>query len=477
MNAFPSLHPFFDPCRVAIIGASANPERISGRPLRFFRRHGFKGNVYLVNPTRTEIDGLRCHPSIRDVPARVDLAIIAVDATLVLEELEACAQHGVRFVIIFSGGFAEAGPAGVAAQDRIREIVARTGIRVSGPNTIGSANLHNGTCPSFAICLDRDAEPGPIGFVSQSGAFGSAIVGKSLDEGMGIGMFACTGNEADLDFSDYAYHMLTDERIRSVCGYVEGLRDGKKFLAVADAALERGKPLVILKVGRSSTGSRTAGSHTGAMTGSERVYDAVFRQKGVLRAHNTDELLDCALLCAMAPEPAGDRVAILSISGGANVLMADECEAAGLRLPALAPRTLEVLRRHIPSYGALHNPVDLTGQFINAPSALPDLLHALRDDDQVDAVLLFMSVMYPQEEVIVQGLSGAVGGAKKPVVVVWTAGPPNVLTRLRRLGVPALAEPTRAVRALGGYCRFAALRRRIPQGASLGAKESCDGER
>jgi len=195
------------------------------------------------------------------------------------------------------------------------------------------------------------------------------------------------------------------------------------------------------------------------MTGADRVYSAVFRQKGVLRARDTDELLDYALLSAMSPESAGNRIAIVSISGGANVLMADECEVAGLLLPQLSGPTLEVLSRHVPSYGSIKNPVDLTGQFINAPDALPEVLAALKGDDRIDAIVFFMSVMYPQEDIIVEALKNAIKDSDKPIVVVWTAGPPQVLKRLRQLGVPALAEPTRAIRALGGLCHFAALRR------------------
>jgi acetyltransferase len=276
---------------------------------------------------------------------------------------------------------------------------------------------------------------------------------------MGIGAFACTGNEVDLEFSDYAHHLQADERIRSVAGYLEGVRDGAKFLRLADAALEHGKPLIVLKVGRSSFGAQTAASHTASMTGSDRVYDAVFRQKAILRVRNTDELLDTALLCATVPEPRGNRLAMLSISGGANVLMADECEAVGLELPSLSGATREILQRHLPSFGVGDNPVDLTGQFINSPQTLPAILAALMADPQVDAVLLFMSVMYPQEEAIVGAMHEALSKGNKPLIAVWTAGPPGVLGRLRRLGVCALEEPTRAIRALAGYCRFASVRR------------------
>ena len=459
MNDFADLQHFFAPRSVAIIGASANPDRIGGRPLRFFMKHGFAGALYPVNPARAEIAGLRCYPSISEVPGPVELAVLSVDASRVEQELTTCAAHGVRSAIIFSGGFSEAGPAGEEAQRRLEQIASRTGIRVSGPNTIGSAHLHEGVCPSFAICLDREIEPGPIGFVSQSGAFGSAIVGQSLDRQMGIGAFACTGNEADLEFSDYAHFLLTDDRMRSIAGYLEGVRDGAKFLRLADIALHRGKPLIVLKVGRSASGASTATSHTASMTGSDRVYDAVFRQKAVLRVRNTDELLDSALLCATVPEPRGHRLAILSISGGANVLMADECESAGLELPRLSGPTRDTLMGHLPSYGVSDNPVDLTGQFINSPHTLPAILEALMEDPAVDAVLLFMSVMYPQEDAIVGALHEARSKASKPLVAVWTAGPPGVLGRLRRLGVCALEEPTRAIRALAGYCRFASVRR------------------
>ncbi|MBC7324915.1 MAG: CoA-binding protein, partial [Moorella sp. (in: Bacteria)] len=247
-------------------GASADLTTISGKPLRYLKEHGYQGKIYPVNPKYQEIAGCPCYPSIASVPGPVDLALIAVNYRRVLPVLEECAQKGVRFATIFSSGFAEAGEEGRKLQLALAELAAKTGLRLCGPNCQGAVSLHERIAAAFSASLEiKPFTPGAVGFVTQSGALGYSIFNLAQEAGVGFSYVVSTGNEVDLDCLDFMRYMLEDENTRVVFTYLEGMRDGRKFARVAERALELGKPLAVLKVGRSETGSRAASSHTAAL--------------------------------------------------------------------------------------------------------------------------------------------------------------------------------------------------------------------
>ncbi|MGB9804467.1 acetate--CoA ligase family protein, partial [Desulfofundulus sp.] len=289
---FEQLKPFFEPESIALIGASNNPEKPSGRPLHALINKGYRGKIYPVNPKYQSLAGIRCYPSLADIPGPVDLAVISIPASRVYDALEQCVAKGVKAAIIFSSGFAETGPEGRLAQDRIARLARNSGLRICGPNCLGVVNTRNGVMASFAFIVDiADVHPGTVGFVTQSGAYGALIYAQALYSGVGLNYFVSVGNEADLEFADFLGYMVEDDSTRVLGGYLEGAKDGLKLRRVAEEAARAGKPVMIMKVGRSTAGARAASSHTGSLAGVDRIYDAFFKQTGIIRIEDPEELI------------------------------------------------------------------------------------------------------------------------------------------------------------------------------------------
>jgi acetyltransferase len=293
-------------------------------------------------------------------------------------------------------------------------------------------NTFDRVMATFSQAGEGDTPPGPIGFVTQSGAFGTAIFALARQRGLSLGYFINSGNEADVDFGDLLAHVLEDERIRVVAGYIEGLRDGRKLLAAADRALALGKPIVLTKVARSGAGARAAASHTGSLAGTDRVYTGVFRQAGIIRARNDEHLLDLAVAFTYCPLPAGGDVGLVTQSGGAGVLMADRCEELGLAVPELTETTREALRKVVPAFGAVRNPVDITAQFIAEPALLSKSLELVLADPRVDVAIFYLGLMERAAPKIAADLERVAKASAKPLVVAWAAHPNRACARSAR---------------------------------------------
>lgn len=457
-----NLELFFKPRSIAIIGASADLATISGKPLRYLQEHGYQGKIYPVNPKYQEIAGCPCYPDIASVPGPVDLALIAVNYRRVLPVLEQCAQKGVRFATIFSSGFAEAGEEGRKLQLALAELVARTGLRLCGPNCQGAVSLHEQTAAAFSASLDiRPFTPGSVGFVTQSGALGYSIFNLAQEAGVGFSYVVSTGNEVDLDCLDFMSYMLEDENTRVVFTYLEGMRDGNKFRRVAERALELGKPLAVLKVGRSETGSKAASSHTAALTGSDQVYSSFFKQTGIIRVADIEEFIDLALLINGGVNfPRGKRLGIITTSGGAGVLAADAAEECGLQVPPLQEETRRQILSVIPAYGSALNPVDVTAQVINEAEGFWKVLQAIADDPGIDALVVIMTMITGESGVrMAQDLVKISKWTKKPIAVAWTAGDRlmgDCFDVLRSAGVTYYKSPVRCVKAMAHLMNYGA---------------------
>lgn len=290
-----ALRYFLSPRSIAVIGASQNSGSISGKPLAFLVQHGYGGELYPVNPRYQEIAGMRCYPDLASIGKPVDLVIVVVAARHVLDVLRQCAQCKARFVNIVSSGFAESGEEGRLLQQRIKALCDDTGLRVAGPNAQGFLNVRDRVAASFSSALEmNDLQPGDLGFVSQSGAFGFSVFSLGKQEGIDFSHVVTTGNEADLTWMDVVDHLLDEDSVRSVSAYVEGIRHGERFAELARKALRVDKPLSLLKVGRTEVGSRAAASHTAAITGAHAIFDAACRQFGVLRTHDIADIFDYA---------------------------------------------------------------------------------------------------------------------------------------------------------------------------------------
>ncbi|MGL4285124.1 MAG: acetate--CoA ligase family protein, partial [Phreatobacter sp.] len=345
------------PRAVAIVGASADPARIGGRPIRYFKQTGFAGALYPINPNRAEIQGLKAYPSLADVPDGLDCVVVAVPPELALPALEQAAAKGARGAVIFTANYAEAGPEGVSRQQELVASARAKGMRLLGPNCLGVYNASSGHAATFGSFLEGERAPdAPIGIIGQSGAYASYIYVLLRKRGLGAARWLATGNEADIAVADAIGHMAGDDGVKVIAAYVEGVKHGPAFLGALAMARAAGKPVVLIKVGRSETGAAAAMSHTASLAGDDQVFDAVVRQMGGYRARTTEELIDVVEALARRGPLAGNRLGVLTISGGAGVLMADDAEAAGLVLPVMPAATQARLKAENP-LGSFVNPV------------------------------------------------------------------------------------------------------------------------
>lgn len=448
------LSAFFNPSSIAIVGASQNLSSIGGRPFFYLKKHGYEGRIFPVNPKYKEIEGCRCYPSLNAIPEKVDLALIVVNYKLVYTMLEQCAQKGVHFVTVFSSGFGEAGEEGREMQKKIAQLAGSTGMRICGPNCQGGVDLYNNTAAAFSGALDvKPLLPGPVGFVTQSGALGYSIFNLSQENNVGFSYVISTGNEVDLDCTDFLNFMLDDPHTKMVTAYLEGINNGAKFIEVAEKALRNQKPMVILKVGRSSVGRKAASSHTGSLAGSDEVYDAVFEQMGVIRVNDIEECIDIGkLMTSTFKIPSGKGIGILSTSGGAGVLCADTAVECGLDVVSLQPKTQEIVQGLIPNFGSSFNPVDMTGQIISNVGGFSILLQAMLADPGIDALVVVMTMvsgelgMRMSRDIIEMSQM-----TDKPIVVAWTSGLKLVKKHfelLKKAKIAVYQSPVRAIKAL-----------------------------
>ncbi len=463
-----SLTPLFSAQSVAIIGASEDPIKPSGQPLVALTRAGYAGHIYPVNPKHSTIFNLTCYPSIHDIPGPVDLAIIAVPAGITLEALRQCADKGVKGAIVFTSGFAEVGPEGAAGQHKMTVLAGETGMRICGPNCLGIFSSLNRLMANFGVdsMPEQVLVPDLLGFISQSGGFGAAIYEVIKENGYGFSHFVSTGNEADLEFSHYLGFMAIDPHTRVIGGYMEGVKDGAKFLQAADLALDNGKPVLIIKAGRSEVAARAAASHTGALVGSEKVYSAVFKQKGIIRVESLEEFNLMLPMIARDKLPRGRRVAIMSSSGGSGVLLADKCAQNGLEVVPLQADTRAGLAALLPGFASTANPVDITSAIMTSPDLLEKCARLVLGDPGVDMVIAaYWTAHGDSGKVNFDRIIRAGKDAQKPFFnLVW--GPDQAVRETLHLMhnelIPAAREADFAIRALAslaGYNEYLQTRR------------------
>ena len=456
---------FLSPRSIAIIGASANFDSISGKPLAFLKMHGYKGVVYPVNPKYDELAGYRCYKSITDVPGPVDLALLAVNYKLVLPVLEQCVEKGVMFATIFSSGFAESGEEGKALQKQIADLAIKSGMGICGPNCQGSVSLKDKAICGFSASLGvKPLLVGPIGYVTQSGALGYSIFSLAQESGVGFSTIASTGNEVDLHTLDFMEYMLEDSDSKMIISYLEGVKDGKQFKRLSERAIELGKPIVTLKVGRSEVGQKAASSHTASLTGSDTVCDAFFRQKGIIRVDDIEAMIDIAALMQRIPLiPAGKGLGIITTSGGGGILVADEAVDLGLDIPELDSTTKEVIMEVIPAYGSALNPVDVTAQVINEAGDFMKVLQAMVDHPDIHALVIVVTQITGESgRQMARDMVKMSRITKKPLTVAWTTGDGLIgdqLGILKEGGVQYYKSPVRAVKAMGALMNYGVFRK------------------
>ena len=445
------LDRLFRPRSVAVIGASTDPNKVGGRPLHFLKKHGFTGDIWSVNPRAEEIEGYPCFPDIDSLPGTPDMAVILVGPRHALPAVEALADTGCGAAIVLAGGFAETGNDGGDRQDAL---VAGAGdMRILGPNTIGLLNVTDAITLSASGALDvEDLHPGGVAVVSQSGGILGSLLSRAAARGVGLSHLAATGNEADIDVSDVMDFLADDTGTRVVALYLETIRNPASFREAATKLSDAGKKLAVYKVGRSETGAQAAASHTGALAGEDRVFDAFFRQTVAIRVERYTDLIDLPAGLALAPPLSGNRLAVLTHTGGAAGLVADVCGMAGFETPAPSPETAKKLGDLLQDDGFApdRNPVDLTLAGLD-PEIVYQSIMALSASGEYDAIVPVVgSSSVGRPYMVADPVIRAAATEQIPIVVYTSPHAPAIVSRLNREGVPAFDTPEACAAVLAG---------------------------
>lgn len=451
------LNVLFKPKSVAMIGVSNKYDQISGRPLKFFMEYGYPGKVFPVNPKYDQLYNLKCYPSIEDIPHSIDLVLIIRPSQYVCDIVRSCIKKNVKAIVIYSSGFAETGAEGKKMQEELKEIVMKSHTTVLGPNCMGYVNLHDRVSASFGGSLEdkNNLIPGDVGFLSQSGAFSNLYFSVAQKIKTGFSYWISTGNEMDVNFSDCLEYLIEDQRTKVIACFVEGLREGEKFIDIAKKGVEFKKPIVMLKIGKSSVGGKASLSHTGAMAGSDEAYEAAMKQAGIIRVESIEEILDSMFMLTRCPLPKGNRIGMITITGGGAILMADQCEALGLKVPELVGDIKKEMLKIVPPYGSALNPVDLTGQLINDITSVKESAKLLLQCDDFDVVVIFLGMLKNFSEKLIQDILELHRNTEKIICVVWVDPPDGAIRVLQENGIPTFEDPIRCIKAINIPVRFA----------------------
>jgi acetyl coenzyme A synthetase (ADP forming)-like protein len=442
------LERLFKPEALAVIGASANPQKVGYKVVYNLVQNGFPNRLYPINPHTEEILGYKCYKSVLEVPDELDLAILAVPAAVVPQVVEECGRKGVKFLVVLASGFAEVGR--VREERELVEQARRWGMRLLGPNIFG---IYYAPARMNATFGPTEVLPGKIALITQSGALGIALTGWAIQEEIGLGAIASVGNKADLDEVELLEFFAEDENTKVIILYIEGTRRGRELLQVARRVVRK-KPLIAIKAGRSRKGAQAAASHTGALAGSDAVFSAAFEQAGILRAPSASEAFNWARALASQPLPKGRNTVIITNGGGVGVLATDAAEEEGLRLLDDLELLERLFRPAVPEYGSLKNPIDLTG--MATPNEYRLALRGALAAEQIHAIVLLYCMgaeQVPRDfaQVILEEYA-----REKPLVVAMLGGAETseAIKLLNRAGIAAYEAPEEAVRALGALYRW-----------------------
>lgn len=456
----PDLTPLLAPRSVAIIGASANPTAIGGRPLANLRRFGYTGQIHLVSRSNEEIDGIACVKSASDLPRDIDVALFVIPQSSVEDVLEECIGRAVRSIILFSAGFAETGPEGARLQARIAARARAAGIALCGPNGLGLINHRQSTPLTFGWIEPAPLSDKPaVAIISQSGAVGMAMTYAAQSRGIPLAYTISSGNEAALGLNDYLRHALEDPGIATIALFAEQIRDPQQFLALCERAALLRKPLVLMKLGRSERARQAAQSHTGALVGDFARIGATLRARGVIMVDSMDELLDVAGLLARTPATPASGIAVMSDSGALVSVALDAAEPMGIEFPQPQPDTEARLREQLPQFVQSSNPVDMTTQGMNDPALFGRVAEMLVADPTFGALAIFAMPGAAEHALArVHSLLPILKAAGKPVAYTVLGGDAGIaaVKLLQENGISAFRTPDAALKTLSHVMHYAA---------------------
>ena len=462
MSKQEAMNHFLNPKSIAIVGVSKNFSSISGKPLSNLLLHKYEGAIYPVNPKYDEIKGLTCYPSLLDIPDKVDIALIAVSHNLIMQILNECEQKEIKNLVLFGSGFAEVGEEGKELQEKVLEKAEKAGIHILGPNCVGLLNVKESIPIGFATSFETKEgfKKGNVGFASQSGAFGFSLFGLAQEENIGFSYIVNTGNQMDIHTLDCMEYMLEDNETDVVAGYLESVPDGEMLIRLAKRSKQLGKPLIILKAGRSELGKQAAMSHTASLAGSEETFEAIAKQYGLIMVNDIDDMIAAMKIFSREKKTNGNRVVTVSNSGAAGIAMADYSEPLGLELTRLSEETESRIEQIIPPYGSALNPIDITAQALKEQHIFTETLEVLIQDDKVDIIVVQTTFGGELGKDICQKIANIDKSTEKPIIVTLT-GTDELTGKGRRIlseaGVPVFLTSYNtmlAIKYLVDYSNF-----------------------
>jgi acetyltransferase len=444
------------PKAIAVIGASRKPDKVGYAVMANLINNGFKGPIVPINLDGGEILGVKCYKSLAEYSGPIDLSIIMVGGKYVKDALNNSIKAGAKSVIVITAGFKEVGAEGAKAEQELVEICRAGGVRMVGPNCLGVLNTDHHMNATFAPSVPP---PGKISVISQSGALCVAILDWAAEQKLGLGKVISFGNKADLNEVDFIQTLAEDKETKVIAGYLESIKEGDKFLRIAEQAAGI-KPVVILKVGVTSAGAKAASSHTGSLAGADMAYGAAFKRAGVIRAESFEALFDYATAFAMQPLPNGERVAIITNAGGPGIMAADAAESLGLKMVSPSKESDTKLRTFMPAAGAFGNPIDVIGDA--DPDRYVKAFQVMQEDETIDAIVVVVTPQNMTKPLELAEKLGAAHQGKKPLLASFMGGTEVAAAKekLMALGIPNYPSPDRAVTALRAMCDYAAWKRR-----------------
>jgi acetyltransferase len=461
-----SFERLFNPRGIAVVGASGDLTRISGQPIAALKNSGYKGGIYLVNPKYQELHGLKCYPSVDAIGQPCDLALVAVPAPGVPAAIRDCGKAGIPFAIVLTAGFREAGPEGRKLEAELARAARDNGVRFIGPNCQGSLSVPSRMwCVFGSVSHETELKEGAVSCAFQSGGFGYAVVNLAEAQGVGFRHVVSTGNETDVTMPELLSEFLDDPATKLAFAYIEGTPNARAFLDLGRKSLETGKPVLIWKGAQTEAGTKAAASHTANMTGNYDLYQAAFRQSGIIEVHDIEEIVDIAKLFAQGRTPKGRSVGVLSISGGSGIVFADRAVKLGLTLPSFSEQTVAALRAIIPTFGSSENPADTTAGVFNDPTLFAKTLEIVLADPAIDQLsIILVSISGPAAAKACQAIVDAAATTDKPVHVVWSgrrAKSEAAWNLLDKANIPFITTPVRMARAAAVLANFADDQRRL----------------
>jgi len=471
-----ALDALFHPRAVAIVGASGRAGNPFARPLEYLTSYGYEGSVFPINPGYTELCGVPCYPSLADLPATIDLALMMVPAKAAIDLMPDVAKAGARAAVIFASGFGEAGQDGEQLQRDLVSTARDHGVRLIGPNCQGALSTTAKMFGTFTAALENGPiTSGSLAYVGQSGAVGGSILSLANERGIGISSWVSTGNQADLDSVTVGRYLIDQDDTSALAMYLESATDDRAFLDLAARAAELDKPLIVLRSAVSAAGARAAASHTGAIIGDSAAFDATVVEYGVVEAHDIDQLIDFAHASTALPSMRGRRVGIVTTSGGAGSLAADLLDDAGLLVEEFGEEARASLADVVPGFGAVENPVDVTAQIFRTGEAddFIDVCHRVESLDEVDGLMIAITLVTGDFATrTAEAIAALVARSDKPIVIAWAASHEQTAgarTHLRSVGLPVYDSVGAAARALASLLR-------TPAGTQVTAAPSWAGE-